>query len=178
MDRNFADRKSVKLPASEIRKPYRDYLATYLGSGQVGCLGADVELRQFCSLGAGAGLVGPGSLDNDVVKHFDFGRTTNDWDKLVRSTSFLFKWVAGVQCCGNQSSDMVAKEMAVNFWMRVSMLATNKAAAAGKLKHLSPMQHSRYPDMLVVVGRVSQGFQSLFQKEYLPILMSTTRTAW
>ena len=25
------------------------------------------------------------------------------------------------------------------------------------------MQHSRYPDMLVLFGRVSQGFQSLFQ---------------
>ena len=125
-----------------------------------------------------AGVLGPGCLEHDVVKYFDFGRATNDWERLVKKTSFLFKWLAGVQCGGDQSGDLVAREMAVTFWMRVAMPATNKAAAAGKLKHLSPMQHSRYPDMLVVVGRVSQGFQSLFQKEYLPILMSTTRTAW
>ena len=180
VDRNFADRKSVKLPASEIRKPYRDYLASYIGVGaeQDVCHGAGVRHGQCGGLGAGADMVGPGSLDNYVVKYFDFGRKTNDWEKLVKKTSFLFKWLAGVQCGGDQSSDLIAREMAVTFWMRVAMPATNKAAAAGKLKHLSPMQHSRYPDMLVVVGRVSQGFQSLFQKEYLPILMSSTRTAW
>ena len=170
VDRNFSDRKSVKLPISEIRKPYRDYLSSYIGGGeQAGCPGSGFERGQCGGLGAGTGLVGPGSPDNYVVGHFDFGRTTNDWEKLVKKTSFLFMWLAGVQG---------SREMAVIFWMRVAMPATNKAAAAGKLKHLSPMQHSRYRDMLVVVGRVSQGFQSLFQKEYLPILMSSTRTAW
>ena len=79
-----------------------------------------------------AGVVGPGSLDNDVVKHFDFGRTTNDWDRLVKKTSFLFKWLAGVQCGGDQSGDLVAREMAVTFWMRVAMPATNKAADEGQ----------------------------------------------
>ena len=48
--------------------------------------------------------------------------------------------------------------MADNFWMRVAMPATNKAdGTAGKLKHLSPIQHSEFMNMLVVVGRVSQG---------------------
>ena len=73
---------------------------------------------------------------------------------------------------------MVARDMAVVFWIRVAMPETNRAASVGKLKHLSPMIHSQYSDMLVVVGRAVKGFQQLFQRDYLPILMSTTRTAW
>ena len=73
---------------------------------------------------------------------------------------------------------MVAKDMSVTFWMRVAMPETNRAAVQGKLKHLSPRQHSKYPDMLVVVGRAAPGMQSLFKREYLPIIMSTTRTAY
>ena len=33
-------------------------------------------------------------------------------------------------------------------------------------------------DMVVVVGRASKGFKQLFQKEYLHVIMSSTRTAW
>ena len=40
------------------------------------------------------------------------------------------------------------------------------------------MKHARYQDMLVVVGRASKGFKKLFQRDYLPIIMATTRTAW
>ena len=58
------------------------------------------------------------------------------------------------------------------------MPETNRAAVQGKLKQLSPRQHCKYPDMLVVVGRAAPGMQSLFQREYLPIIMSTTRTAY
>ena len=58
------------------------------------------------------------------------------------------------------------------------MPETNLAASEGKLRHLNPKQHPVYPDVLVVVGRVSHGFQHLFQKDFLPIIMSSTRTAW
>ena len=40
------------------------------------------------------------------------------------------------------------------------------------------MQHPKYSDMLVVVGRSVSGLKQYFQKDYLPILMSSTRTAW
>ena len=72
----------------------------------------------------------------------------------------------------------MARELAEIFWLRVAMPETNRAAIAGKLKHLSPLQHSMYPDMLVVVGRAVTGFKQFFQKSYLPILMSGTRTAF
>ena len=126
------------------------------------------DLMMVRSVAAGADTVGPGSIDNAVLKHFDYWRKTNDWDRLIRNTGYLFQWLASVQFGEGQSSDMLAKEMSVIFWMRVAMPATNRAAVQGKLKHLSPMKHSRYPDMLVVVGRAAPGLQSLFQKEYLP----------
>ena len=31
-------------------------------------------------------------------------------------------------------------------------------------QHLSPMKHTKYEDMVVVVGRASKGFKQLFQK--------------
>ena len=58
------------------------------------------------------------------------------------------------------------------------MPATNQAAGEGKLKHLSPMKHAKYQDMLVVVGRAVQGLQNLFQRDYLPIILAKTRTAY
>ena len=72
----------------------------------------------------------------------------------------------------------MAEDLAVTFWLRVAMPATNKAAAEGRLRNLNPKQHFKYPDMLVVVGRAVAGFQNMFQKEFLPILMAKTRTAW
>ena len=72
----------------------------------------------------------------------------------------------------------MAEDLPVMFWLRVAVPATNKAAAEGKLRNLNPKQHFKYPDMLVVVGRAVAGFQNMFQKEFLPILMAKTRTAW
>ena len=66
----------------EIRKPYREMLL-----GETGKTAADK-----CRAGWDVG--GPGSVDNYVLEHFQFGRSTNDWNKLIRSTSFLFKWLA------------------------------------------------------------------------------------
>ena len=37
---------------------------------------------------------GPGSKDNDVMKHFLHGKSTNSWAKLLRKTSYLFIWRA------------------------------------------------------------------------------------
>ena len=166
MNRDFAERKSkLKVPADEVKRKFRNQVE--IGS---------TKLNVFPG--------GPGNLDNFILEKFDHGMCTNSWDKLVRSTSFLFKWYAKMTCFGDQSVDMVAvvemvaKEMAVTFWMRVAMPATNRAAASEKLKHLTPMQHPKYSDMLVVVGRSVSGLKLHYQKDYLPILMASTRTAW
>ena len=58
------------------------------------------------------------------------------------------------------------------------MPLTNLAASEGRLKHLNPKQHPSYPDVLVVVGRVSFDVKGVFHDGYLPILMSQSRTAW
>ena len=72
---------------------------------------------------------------------------TNDWEELIRSTTFKFYWVAKCRCKRNKSDlsvDLMARELAEIFWLRVAMPETNKAAIAGKLKHLSPLQHSMW----------------------------------
>ena len=66
----------------------------------------------------------------------------------------------------------------MTFWLRVAMPATNLAASEGKLRQLNPKQHHKHPDILVVVGRAVAGFQNMFKKDYLPIIMAKTRTAW
>ena len=58
----------------EVRKKYRDQLVQAGWGSQLNS------------------IVGPGSLDNPVVAHYGFGKETNDWKKLVRSTSFLYMW--------------------------------------------------------------------------------------
>ena len=116
-----------------------------------------------------------------VLKLFEYGEKMNDWDRLVSTTSYLFYWAArlrGDNAGGDQSRELVARDLATTFWLRVAMPDTNKAALEGRLKHLSPMQHPRYPDMLVVVGRAVAGLRHHFQKDFLPILISGTRTAY
>ena len=67
--------------------------------------------------------------------------------------------------------------MAEMFWMRAAMPATNKAGLEGKLKHLTPKKHDVYEDVIVVTGRALEGMKHYLQKDFLPVLMSTTRTA-
>ena len=175
INRKFADKKSgVKIPVEEIRRPYREMLLGKIGKTAV----------EECKAGWDVG--GPGSVDNYVLEHFQFGRSTNDWNKLIRSTSFLFRWLARKRLKSQSLTDgrdlleldLMTREMAMIFWMRVAMPATNQAAGEGKLKHLSPMKHAKHQDMLVVVGRAVQGLQNLFQRDYLPIILAKTRTAY
>ena len=170
INRNFAERKKLKIPAGEVKRKYRSQVEDFDDLGCVGAKSAQVKVTEVPG--------GPGCVDNDVLKGFDYGRKTNSWEKLVQSTSCLFFWFAKVRNSDDIPVQLIAKDMAVDFWLRVAMPATNKAAVEGRLKHLSPMQHARYPDMLVVVGRAVKGLQQNFQKEYLPILMSKTRVAW
>ena len=68
-------------------------------------------------------------------------------------------------------------DMAEMFWIRVAMPATNKAGLEGRLNHLTPKKHDVYEDVVVVTGRALEGLKYYLQKEYLPIIMSSTRTA-
>ena len=168
IERNFAEKKSrVKLPVEEVKRKFRSRLDT---DGEL-LIGAVTVVP-------GIAVGGPGCGENYVLLHYQHGRITNSWTKLVRSTSYLYFWKAKLMTNEGMSVEHMAMAMAVTFWVRVAMPATNKAAMDGKLKHLTPFKHAEFPDILVVTGRAATGFQQFFQKEFLPILMAGTRTAY
>ena len=207
VDRRFADRKTkVLIPEEEIVRKYRglsdgcgyinlqDLVDHRRGEEQQSMLGNEnvIQVQLFkvgieeyvnknwetkCRVtGPGCGCAGPGSKENEVLKHiFSYGYITNDWDKLLRKTSLLFEWRARVlKKKGNTTG---SKDMAEMFWMRVAMPATNKAGSQGKLKHLTPKKHDEYGDVIVVTGRALEGMRHYLQKDFLPVIMSSTRTA-
>ena len=126
-------------------------------------------------VGPGCECGGPGSRENDVLNHFKFGYITNDWDKLLRMTAMLFRW--RVRVLAKKGILVTSKDMAEMYWMRVAMPATNKAGAQGKLKHLTPKKHDQYDDVIVVTGRAIEGLRHYLQRDFLPVIMSSTRTA-
>ena len=74
------------MPLNEVRKPYKERFIS--DEENVGFI--------FQQLGTHTEAVGPGNLDNPVLKHFQFGNCTNDWAVLVRRTAFLFLWYSTV----------------------------------------------------------------------------------
>ena len=94
---------------------------------------------------------------------------------MVRKTAMLFRWRANVLSKKGKVVD--EKDMAEMFWMRVAMPATNKAGSEGKLRHLTPKKHDVYDDMIVVTDRALEGMKHYLHRDYLPVLMSSTRTA-
>lgn len=118
---------------------------------------------------------GPGSLNNHVLEHFQHGFCINNWEKLLRRTGNLFKWrLVKTGCVGLEGA---MKQAAVEFWIQAAMPATWKAGQRGKLKHLTPEQHPKYKDMLVIKGRATRGLEILYEVDFLPIIMASTRTA-
>ena len=110
-----------------------------------------------------------------ILKKFDDGFVTNDFDKLIQMTEPLFRWLSVVmdkKMPGILS--LTSKELATRFWYRVSMPATRSALAAGRLKELTIQEEQ---DMLVIKGRAQTGMRQLFGVEFLPVLMSSQRVA-
>ena len=153
----------MKLPVEEIRRQYRDQM------------GYTNQVTVHSKYSTKLGNVGPGNLGNDVLMYFDFGHCTNNWNRLIRRTSIFFMWFVRVLGEKGHGAHKLAENMAIMFWIRAAMPATNVAVSEGKLKNLNPQQHPKYPDVLVVIGRVTL---YRFGDNYLPILMSGTRTAW
>ena len=82
ISREFMKKESnIKLPAEEIRKPYRERLLAE--AHQI-----ELEKSKLKT------IPGPSGAGNHVMKHFQDGYITNDWVKLLRKTSFLFYWRA------------------------------------------------------------------------------------
>ena len=140
------------------RNPSSKFLFDISGEVTLGAVATVHEVTGHADHG------GPGCNTNYVLQHFNNGWNTNSWEKLIKSTSYLFYWAAKVEYNKGQQVtrdyvQLTAKQMAVTFWMIVAMPDTNKAAVEGRLKHLAPLQHNKYPDMLVVIGRAVSVFQ-------------------
>ena len=194
MERNFANRRNkVQIPKEEIVRKYRGLadscgyinlndLVDHRGEEeeQVNMLGKQVDMlgkqKNMCRvIGPGCECGGPGSKQNEVVEYFKGGYITHDWEKLLRMTGMLFRW--RVKVLKKKGISVSEKDMAEMYWMRVAMPATNKAGTEGKLKHLTPKRHDVYEDVIAVTGRALEGMRHYLQRDYLPVIMSSTRTA-
>ena len=197
VERNFADRKNkVQIPKEEIVRKYRGLedcgyinlhdLVDHRGEEEPQSqLISKVEDKVNKSgkwdakckvIGPGCECGGPGSKENDVLRqYFKFGNITNDWEKLLRKTAVLFQW--RVRMLKKKGVAVTGRDMAEMFWMRVAMPATNKAGTEGKLKHLTPKRHDVYGDVVVVTGRALEGMKHYLQRDFLPVIMSSTRSA-
>ena len=153
-ERNFADRKlSEVLPREEFAAKYK---------GLPGKLVRQTTERIKHE-------------ENPIMKKFDDGFITNDYDKLIQMTEPLFRWTARMRSGKMRGSlTLTSREMAVLFWFRVSMTATRKAVVAGRLKELTLQEEQ---GMLVIRGRAVSGMLELLGAEYLPVVMSSTRIA-
>ena len=118
---------------------------------------------------------GPWCLDNTVLKHFDYSFVTNSREKLLRKTAILLKCLLIYKNAEHPNVEM--RSAAVTFWMRAAMPATWKAGKEGKLRDLTPVKHHICSDLLVVRGQAEEGMKRMYGVKFLPILMSSTRTA-
>ena len=97
---------------------------------------------------------------------------TNDWDRLIFRTLIFLAPLFRVRGISDDSAQVIIAE---KVWFRYAMTDTRKALEKGKLKSLYVEEKD---NMLVVVGRASTGLQKMFGKEYLPIVMGTSRVAY
>ena len=71
--------------------------------------------------------MGPEHMSNPIVKKFQGGYITNDWEKLLRRTAIYFKWVVIVAQKRVGEDCLSAHHMALLFWIRQAMPETRKA---------------------------------------------------
>ena len=150
-NRNFADKKvSEVVPREELTSKYRGI--------SVGATTATLKENEI-----------------EILKKFDDGFVTNDFDKLIQMTEPLFRWFSVVMAKKMPGViTLTSKELATRFWYRVSMPATRKALTAGRLKELTIQEEQ---GMLVIKGRAQTGIKQLLGVEFLPVLMSSQRVA-
>ena len=80
-------KSKISFPHEEVSRKFRSKIET------VGKVLKGQGLVVLDDVDAG----GPGSEDNYVLKMVEFGTKTNDWEELIRSTTFKFYWVAKVR---------------------------------------------------------------------------------
>ena len=99
---------------------------------------------------------------------------TNDWDRLVQRSQILLK---GAQILLKLviDSDAIRLELAEKLWFRSAMKETITALEAGRLKNLNVEEKD---GLIVVAGRAKSGIQRFVGKNYLPVLIGSSRVAF
>ena len=113
-------------------------------------------------------LRGPEHPNNPIVEKFQGGYITNDWEKLIRRTANLFKWITVIVRINTEQKEVNERDMAKAFWIQVAMVETRKAHAKGKLTKLTLWEKD---GMLVVSGRASERLKHFFGQ-------STCQSSW
>ena len=101
-------------------------------------------------------------------------QSTNDWDKLIQRSQFLLKSVQTLLRLVIDS-DATRLELAERLWFLSAMKETVEAQQAGRLKSLCIEEKDR---LLVVTGRAKNGLQKFFGKNYLPVVMGSSRVVF
>ena len=136
--------------------------------------------------------------DEDPVQAWlGHGQLTNCWEKLLRLTGLLLRWLAprrellalgqpdgltGVvggdgpptpqPASGRQ---LTTRERSIRYWIRQAMPSTYAAYKAGRLAALTLFEED---GMLRVRGRAGAGLEAAFQQESLPVILAETRVAY
>ena len=98
--------------------------------------------------------------------------TTNDWDRLIRVTQLLLQPFCHKRGVIDNSAIVDSAE---RLWFLYAMEDTSTARDRGKLKSLFVDEKD---GLIVVIGRAKTGMSKVFGKEFLPILMKTSRIAY
>ena len=166
-ERNFAERKlSDMVPKDEIAARYR-------GGRLVAGVASTTNPNDVYSEVTAGTNVKKEVIENPIVKKFDDGYVTNDYDELISMTEPLFRWVARLRARRDPNLlTLTSRDLAVRFWFQVSMSSTREAMVAGKLKELTLQEEQ---DMLVIKGRAVAGMKQVLGTEFLPVLMPSAR---
>ena len=113
--------------------------------------------------------------ENPILKLLDYGFITNEYDKLIDKTEPFFRWYSK-HLSGKSPTKitLTSRDLAIRFWFRKSMGATEAAVQSGRLKELTT---EKFQDMVVIRGRANAAMKEILGAEYLPVLMSAERIA-
>ena len=141
IERRFAtDRKAqIQIPTTEINQKYRNMLPsqqTVVSLSQLEVIAKKETELKVTATKTQEVISGPEDSENPIVKLFDGGYSTNDWEVLIEKTAILFRWLEKVIKKKQDKMAITARNMAVVFWVKVAMPATRKAYNEKKLPSL------------------------------------------
>ena len=190
-ERDFADQKAeVKIPREELRGKYKDLpnhlIMKTLNSDAEDVIGECGNRQVVCRVSGKRVQKGQNLEDDNIVAEaLGWGFSTNTWDTLIRKTAAIFrpfleyrkrKLLKKGCLTDGELADLgrYTSVKPVNFWLAVATPATRDAMRKGKLQEYELMD---YQGMVVLGTRANLGIKHYYGKEYLAVIMSSTRVA-